>query len=109
MMKQNQTVFTVLSLKKMVVVCCTKNWGPYKRTLIAALDAYPGGAGVHEGATVDKLKKGLPPLPRRLVFVFHFTMILSLASNTMLKSPKVITGKITLLSIITCCLRKAST
>ena len=28
--------------------------GPYKRTQIAALDAYPGGAGVHEGAGVDK-------------------------------------------------------
>ena len=28
--------------------------GPYKRTLIAALVAYPRGAGVHEGAGVHK-------------------------------------------------------
>ena len=26
--------------------------GPFKRTQIAALDAYPGGAGIHEGAGV---------------------------------------------------------
>ena len=38
--------------------------GPYKRTLIAALDVYPGGAGVHEGAGIDKLKKGLPCVPQ---------------------------------------------
>ena len=28
---------------------------PYKSTLIAALDAYPGGTGVDEGAGVDKV------------------------------------------------------
>ena len=36
--------------------------GPYKRTLIAGLDAYPSGNGV------DKLEKGRPCLPRLLVY-----------------------------------------
>ena len=34
--------------------------GPYKRTLIAALDAYPGGAGVQEGAGVNKVVLAYP-------------------------------------------------
>ena len=37
--------------------CChttTRQTGPYKRTLTAALHAYPGGTGVHEGAGVDQ-------------------------------------------------------
>ena len=29
-----------------------RNWGPYKKTQIAALDAYPGGAGVQENHLV---------------------------------------------------------
>ena len=49
--------------------------GPYKRTLIAALDAYPGGAGVHKGARVDQNDLVYPSLSAAAIpakYIFDF-------------------------------------
>ena len=64
-----------------------KRKGPYKRTLIAMLDAYPGGAGVDEAAGVDerKIKKFVClawrlvyPSGATFIFLRHFLIFLNI-------------------------------
>ena len=52
-----------------------EDWGQYKRTLIAVLSTYPGGAGVHKGAGVDMV---IPGYPWRLVYSGHSSYIFNL-------------------------------